>query len=195
MGDISWSQGLSWALAAFFVLGFVINTFAVKLVGPEYRRWGYPDWFHFVSGGLDLVVMLLLPAAATRPFGVLLGGAIMARRHRHRHPPSRISPGGAAVHRACPAGSCRLDDRGALAGRIDLIRPASGGSGPAAVPSAGDQAQPRRRMESAHQQVHRHHSAQQRRVLRGRAAHVRHAVAENTGQQRHECEARCGRKA
>jgi hypothetical protein len=65
------------ALAAFFALGFVINTFAVKLVGPDYRRWGYPDWFHFVTGGLELIVALLLPATATRLFGGALGGAIM----------------------------------------------------------------------------------------------------------------------
>jgi xanthine/uracil permease len=68
---------LSWALRAFFVLGFVINTFAVKLVGPEYQRWGFPDWFHFVTGGLELVVALLLPLAMTRLFGVALGAAVM----------------------------------------------------------------------------------------------------------------------
>jgi hypothetical protein len=77
MNAISWIEALTLALSAFFVLGFVINTFAVKLVGPEYRRWGYPDWFHFVSGGLDLLVALLLPATATRPFGVALGCGIM----------------------------------------------------------------------------------------------------------------------
>jgi hypothetical protein len=71
------TQALAWGLAAFFVVGFVINTFAVGLVGAEYRRWGYPDWFHFVSGGLELAVALLLPAMATRLFGVALGSAIM----------------------------------------------------------------------------------------------------------------------
>lgn len=70
-------QTLTWALAAFFALGFVINTFAVKKVGPEYQRWGYPDWFHFVTGGLELLVALLLPVTATRLCGVTLGGAIM----------------------------------------------------------------------------------------------------------------------
>jgi hypothetical protein len=77
MSHIAWNQILTWALAGFFVLGFVINTFAVKLVGPEYRRWGYPDWFHFVSGGFELAVALLLPMAMTRPFAVALGCAIM----------------------------------------------------------------------------------------------------------------------
>jgi hypothetical protein len=77
MSVISWVQALTFVLAAFFVVAFVINTFAVKLVGPEYRRWGYPDGFHFVSGGLDLMVALLLPAVVTRPFGVVLGCGIM----------------------------------------------------------------------------------------------------------------------
>jgi hypothetical protein len=77
MSTIPWLQALTLALAAFFVIGFVINTFAVKLVGPEYRRWGYPDWFHFVSGGLELIVALLLPVIATRLFGVALGCGVM----------------------------------------------------------------------------------------------------------------------
>jgi hypothetical protein len=77
MSVVSWVQALTLALAAFFLVGFVINTFMVKKVGPEYHRWGYPDWFHFVSGGLELFVALLLPAISTRLFGVALGSAIM----------------------------------------------------------------------------------------------------------------------
>lgn len=49
MMSLSWIAILTWSVAGFFVLGAVINTFATKLVGPEYRRWGYPGWFHFVS--------------------------------------------------------------------------------------------------------------------------------------------------
>jgi hypothetical protein len=96
MSVISWIQGLTGALSAFFALGFVINTFAVKKVGPEYERWGYPDWFHFVSGGLELLVALLLPAAVTRPFGIMLGSAIMlaavATVIYHREHPRAVPP-------------------------------------------------------------------------------------------------------
>ncbi len=77
MYDLSWIQILTWALGAFFVVGFFINTFAIKMVGPDYHRWGYPDWFHFLSGGLDLLVAVLMLAPMTRPFGVALGCAIM----------------------------------------------------------------------------------------------------------------------
>ncbi len=96
MRGLPWIEILSWALAAFFLIGFFINTFAVKKVGPDYRRWGYPDWFHFVSGGLDLVVALLLPAELTRPYGVVLGCCIMlvaiATVVWHREYPRALSP-------------------------------------------------------------------------------------------------------
>jgi DoxX-like protein len=96
MSSISWVEFLAFVLAAFFVFGFVINTFAVKLVGPEHHRWGYPDWFHFVSGGMDLAVALLLPAEVTRPVGVALGCGIMlvavATVVRHREYRRAVPP-------------------------------------------------------------------------------------------------------
>jgi hypothetical protein len=98
MSGLPWSQILNWALIAFFIVGFVINTFVVKVVGPDYRRWGYPDWFHFVSGGMEFAVALLLLKNVTRPFGVALGCIIMlvavatvVRNHEyHRAPPPII---------------------------------------------------------------------------------------------------------
>lgn len=40
MSNLAWIQLLIWALAVFFAAGFVINAFAAKLVGLDYRRWG-----------------------------------------------------------------------------------------------------------------------------------------------------------
>lgn len=77
MSRLPWIQFLDFALSAFFLVGFVINTFAVELVSPKYRSWGYPDRFHLVSGGLDLVLALLLLRYVTRPFGVALGCSTM----------------------------------------------------------------------------------------------------------------------
>jgi hypothetical protein len=60
MNGLPWIQILNGALIGFLVLGFFINTFAVKVVGAEYRRWGYPDWFHFVSGSMELAAPFIV---------------------------------------------------------------------------------------------------------------------------------------
>jgi hypothetical protein len=76
MSHLIWNL-LAWALAAFFTLGAVINVLAPASIAAEYRRWGYPDWFHFVTGGLELATAALLAVTATRLFGAGLGAAIM----------------------------------------------------------------------------------------------------------------------
>ncbi|SPE27503.1 hypothetical protein SBBP1_420007 [Burkholderiales bacterium] len=59
---------------------------------------------------------------------------------------------------------------------------AHAGSGPASTASsAADQLAPRRRMEGTPQQVHRDHSAQRSRIMRGRAEHIRRTATKNTG--------------
>ena len=65
---------------------------------------------------------------------------------------------------------------------MDWEGPNAAGSRPAgAVASARDELQPRRRMEGAHQQVHRDHSAQRRRMRRSRAEDIR-LTAEHAGE-------------
>jgi hypothetical protein len=58
----------------------------------------------------------------------------------------------------------------------------------------GAQPQPWRRMEGAHQQVHRDHSGQRRCIVRGRAQHTRHAAILDPRKERHDCEGRRGRE-
>jgi hypothetical protein len=77
MSHLAWSLILAWALAAFFTLGAVINVVAPGSTAAEYRRWGYPDWFRFVTGALDLMTAVLLMLTATRLLGAELGGAVM----------------------------------------------------------------------------------------------------------------------
>ena len=60
-------------------------------------------------------------------------------------------------------GFLRLHERAqnAFAGYCEALDLANAGSGPVGTASpAGDQLQPRRRMEGTHQHVHRHHSTQ-----------------------------------
>ena len=63
MSKISWRQVSALALAAFFVVGSLSNIFAPPSIYEEYLRWGYPRWFHFVTGSLELTTAVLLARA------------------------------------------------------------------------------------------------------------------------------------
>jgi len=77
MSKISWRQISALALAAFFVVGSLSNIFAPGSIYEEYLRWGYPRWFHFVTGSLELTSAVLLARARTRLWGSALGCAVM----------------------------------------------------------------------------------------------------------------------
>lgn len=77
MAYFTWNLMLAWALAAFFVLGGAINILAPGSTAAEYRRWGYPDWFHFITGALEFATAFLLLPATTRLLGAGLGCATM----------------------------------------------------------------------------------------------------------------------
>jgi hypothetical protein len=77
MSEIPWRQVLAWALAAFFVAGSLGNTFAPGSIIEEYVRWGYPHWFHFITGSLELSTAVLLARAPTRLWGAALGCTVM----------------------------------------------------------------------------------------------------------------------
>ena len=77
MSKISWRQVLPFALAAFFVVGSLTNIFAPGSIYGEYLKWGYPRWFHFVTGSLELTTAILLVRTPSRLLGSALGCAVM----------------------------------------------------------------------------------------------------------------------
>ena len=77
MSKISRRQVSALSLAAFFVLGSLGNIFAPGSSYEEYLRWGYPHWFHFVTGSLELTTAVLLARAGTRLWGSALGCTVM----------------------------------------------------------------------------------------------------------------------
>jgi hypothetical protein len=77
MSKISWCQVSALALAAFFVVGSLSNIFAPASIYEEYLRWGYPRWFHFVTGSLELTTAVLLARTQTRLWGSALGCTVM----------------------------------------------------------------------------------------------------------------------
>lgn len=77
MSKISWRQVLPLILATFFVVGSFSNIFAPGPIHEEYEKWGYPSWFHFVTGSLELTAAILLFRAPSRVWGSALGFTVM----------------------------------------------------------------------------------------------------------------------
>ncbi|HKT28486.1 DoxX family protein [Dyella sp.] len=77
MFKMSWFQVLPLALAAFFVVGSLSNIVAPGSIYGEYLKWGYPRWFHFVTGSLELTAAILLFRTPSRLLGSALGCTVM----------------------------------------------------------------------------------------------------------------------
>jgi uncharacterized membrane protein len=77
MSRISWRQILPLALAAFFVAGSLSNIIAPGSIYQEYLKWGFPRWFHFVTGSLEFTTAVLLFRTPSRLLGPALGCAVM----------------------------------------------------------------------------------------------------------------------
>lgn len=75
---VSWHDMSKWILVAFFLFAGLLNIFATSLLLAEYRRWGYPGWFHYVTGLLELSSALLQARRTTHHAGIVLGAAVMA---------------------------------------------------------------------------------------------------------------------
>ncbi|WP_233840145.1 DoxX family protein [Dyella sp. 2HG41-7] len=77
MSKISWRQALPFALATFFVVGSLSNVVAPGSIYEEYLKWGYPRWFHFVTGALEFTAAVLLFRVPSRLLGSALGCTVM----------------------------------------------------------------------------------------------------------------------
>jgi uncharacterized membrane protein YphA (DoxX/SURF4 family) len=77
MKTLPWRDIFAWLLAAFFVLGGSLNIFATAELVEDYRRWGYPGWFHYVTGSLEWMAAALIMLPVTRLAGSTLAAAIM----------------------------------------------------------------------------------------------------------------------
>jgi hypothetical protein len=75
---ISWHALSRWVLVAFFVFAGLLNVFATAPLLAEYQRWGYPGWFHYATGALELSSAFLQVQRTTHRAGIGLGAAVMA---------------------------------------------------------------------------------------------------------------------
>ena len=69
---------LTWLLGVFFLIGGGVNIVAPAPIRAEFQRWGVPDWFHFLVGGLELAAAIMLFVPGWRTGGFVLAAATMA---------------------------------------------------------------------------------------------------------------------
>ncbi|CAN7280735.1 DoxX family protein [Rhizobium rhizogenes] len=77
MGKFKWSLILPWIVGVFFVAGGLGNIFASNTILDDYQRWGYPGWFHYVTGIVELAAATLILLRPTRLLGLALAAAVM----------------------------------------------------------------------------------------------------------------------
>ncbi len=68
---------LAWLLAAFFIFGGFGNIFASEAIRADYGRWGYPEWFPYLTGGLELTAAALIAYRPMRLWGAGLASLVM----------------------------------------------------------------------------------------------------------------------
>ena len=77
MFKISWRQVFPWLLPLSSSWDHSATSLPRGSIYEEYVRWGYPHWFHFVTGSLELTTAVLLAFAPSRLLGSALGCAVM----------------------------------------------------------------------------------------------------------------------
>lgn len=77
MRVLAWRALLKWTLVGFFTIAGLLNLAEPAPLAADYLRWGYPDWFHYVTGTLELLTAFLQSRRATRVVGLVLGVSLM----------------------------------------------------------------------------------------------------------------------
>ncbi|GGF49848.1 hypothetical protein GCM10011611_65320 [Aliidongia dinghuensis] len=94
--SITGGTALAWLLAAFFIIGGIVNWIAPNPIRQNYARWQYPDRFHYITSVLELAAAALLLFPPTRLLGAGLGAVIMIAAIgtllRHREYTHAITP-------------------------------------------------------------------------------------------------------
>src|SRR5215813_10245945 len=66
-----------WLLVAAFIGAGVFNAIGTSATREGFVRWGYPSWWHWVTGGLELLSAALIAIPLMRAAGLGLGTIII----------------------------------------------------------------------------------------------------------------------
>ncbi|UOA30250.1 MULTISPECIES: DoxX family protein [Rhodobacterales] len=78
LNNLPWKSVLALLLAAFFIVGGLGNIFASETIRADYLRWGYPSWFHYITGVLEIAAAALIAMRSARLWGATLACLVMA---------------------------------------------------------------------------------------------------------------------
>jgi len=97
MVDMTTMDWIAYAVAALFAIGGgVMNLLAPPKFIEDYRRWGYPSWWRYVTAALMFLGAALLTLRDTRMAGSMLLAAIAVAAIltliRHREFRGAIAP-------------------------------------------------------------------------------------------------------
>jgi len=67
-----------WLLVAGFFGAGLFNAIGTSATQSDFARWGYPRWWSFLTGGLEIVSAVLITFPASRMIGLALGAAIIS---------------------------------------------------------------------------------------------------------------------
>jgi hypothetical protein len=85
----------TWLLVAAFAGAGLVNAVGTSAAKSNFVRWGYPGWWCYLTGGLEVAAAVLIAVCSVREVGLILGGAIVAAAVvtvvRHREP-SHLAP-------------------------------------------------------------------------------------------------------
>jgi hypothetical protein len=67
-----------WLLVAGFFGAGLFNAIGTSATQSNFARWGYPRWWSFLTGGLEIMSAVLIALPASRIIGLALGAAIIS---------------------------------------------------------------------------------------------------------------------
>ena len=66
-----------WLLVAAFSGAGLFNAIGTRSTREDFVRWGYPSWWHQVTGGLEILCAILIALPLGRAAGLGLGAIII----------------------------------------------------------------------------------------------------------------------
>ncbi|WP_131196827.1 DoxX family protein [Lichenihabitans psoromatis] len=66
-----------WLLVAAFFGAGVFNAIGTPGTQSDFARWGYPRWWNRLTGGLEMIVAVLIAVPGSRDVGLVLGAIIV----------------------------------------------------------------------------------------------------------------------